>query len=79
LIGGLLGFILTNFLIQFPLVYYGPDTVSRWNVLPVSLHFPFIILIGIVTLSFLFTLGANNIIINKTLKRNIADDIKSTD
>jgi len=78
-IGGLLGFILTNFLIQFPLVYYGSNTVARWNILPVSIQFPFMILLGIVVLSFIFTLGANNVIINRTLKRNIADDIKSHD
>ena len=75
-IGGILGLLLTNFLIQFPLVYFGINSTSDWSRLPINLSFPVVTLVWLIGTSFLFTLVANYVIVSRALKSNIADDIK---
>jgi predicted lysophospholipase L1 biosynthesis ABC-type transport system permease subunit len=79
IIGGIMGLVLTNFVIQFPLVYYGSSTAISWTRLPIQIQLPFMLLTGIVGISLLFSLGATRYVTTKAIQRNIAEEIKDTE
>ncbi|MFX0108531.1 MAG: FtsX-like permease family protein, partial [Candidatus Hodarchaeota archaeon] len=76
LIGMIVGLLLTGFMIQIPLTYVGEMTGQLWNLLPVVLRIPVLLLAGVLGLAILFTLGTTYIVMIRNLKRNIAQEIQ---
>ncbi len=76
IIGTFLGFILTGFIINMPIVYFGAETAMLWSRLPVTLIIPGLVLGGIIFASYSFSLIATYVVTRKTLEKNIAEDIQ---
>ncbi len=75
-IGGLVGLLLTSFVIQLPLTYMGSMTITLWNRLPVLLAVPIALLVIILGAAILSTLAATYFVVARNLRRNIAEEIQ---
>lgn len=75
-IGAFLGFVLSGFIINMPIVYFGAETARLWARLPVTIVIPGLVLSGIIIASFSFSLIATYVVIRRTLDKNIAEDIQ---
>jgi ABC-type antimicrobial peptide transport system permease subunit len=74
--GTFLALILTNFIIQFPLMYYQTETATQWTRLPILLQIPAALLVGIVGFSFLFSIWVSYVSSIRTLRKNIAEELQ---
>jgi ABC-type antimicrobial peptide transport system permease subunit len=75
-IGGVVGLLLTSFVIQLPLTYMGTMTVTLWNRLPVFLAVPTALLVVILGAAVLSSLAATYFVVARNLRRNIAEEIQ---
>jgi ABC-type antimicrobial peptide transport system permease subunit len=75
-IGGLVGLLLTSFVIQLPLTYMGSMTINLWNRLPVLLAIPTALLAIILGAAILSNLAATYFVVARNLGRNIAEEIQ---
>jgi ABC-type antimicrobial peptide transport system permease subunit len=75
-IGGVVGLLLTSFVIQLPLTYMGTMTVILWNRLPVFLAVPTALLVVILGAAVLSSLAATYFVVARNLRRNIAEEIQ---
>ncbi|MFW9911827.1 MAG: FtsX-like permease family protein [Candidatus Thorarchaeota archaeon] len=76
LIGGLVGLLLTSFVIQLPLTYMGSMTIRLWTRLPVILAVPTALLVTILGAAVLSSLAATYFVVARNLRRNIAMEIQ---
>jgi ABC-type lipoprotein release transport system permease subunit len=76
MIGGVVGLLLTSFVIQLPLTYMGSMTVTLWNRLPVFLAVPTALLVIILGAAVLSSLAATYFVVARNLRRNIAQEIQ---
>ncbi|MHA2070376.1 MAG: FtsX-like permease family protein [Candidatus Thorarchaeota archaeon] len=76
MIGGVVGLLLTSFVIQLPLTYMGSMTINLWNRLPVFLAVPTALLVFILGAAVLSSLAATYVVVARNLKRNIAEEIQ---
>jgi hypothetical protein len=78
LIGGAIGATLALLLKDIPLLYMGLSTTQLWSRLPVRLIIPWMLLAGVVGTAVLVSLVATYVVVSRTLKLNIAEEIQYT-
>ena len=78
LIGGSIGVSLAFLLQNVPLLYMGITTVTLWSRLPVALIIPWSLIVIIVGTAVIVSLIATYIVLVRTLKLNIAEEIQYT-
>jgi ABC-type lipoprotein release transport system permease subunit len=76
IIGCTIGITLAYLLMNIPLLYMGTSTTVLWTRLPVFLQLPVVLIGGVVTVSVSISLLATYMILVRTLKLNIAEEIQ---
>jgi ABC-type lipoprotein release transport system permease subunit len=79
IIGGFVGIILSYIILHMPLTYLGLSTDVSWDRLPLLVYTPWPLLIGIVSLAFIFSIIISIVVLSKGLRTNIADDIRHSE
>jgi ABC-type antimicrobial peptide transport system permease subunit len=79
LIGGGIGATLAFLLQSFPLLYMGITTSQLWSRLPVYLIIPWELVFAIVGIAVAVSLIATFVVLSRTLKLNIAEEIQYTE
>ncbi|MHA1948496.1 MAG: FtsX-like permease family protein [Candidatus Thorarchaeota archaeon] len=79
LIGGSIGATLAVLLQNIPLVYMGLSTAQLWSRLPVFLIIPWNLVFGIVGIAVTVSILATYVVLNRTLKLNIAGELQYTE
>ncbi len=79
LIGGVIGVTLAVLLLNVPLLYMGIATSQLWSRLPVFLIIPWFLVFAIVGIAVIVSLLATFLVLNRTLKLNIAEEIQYTE
>ena len=78
IIGGGIGTLLALMLKDIPLLYMGLATTQLWIRLPVNLVVPWPLLVGIIGTAVVVSLLATYVVVNRTLKLNIAEETQYT-
>ncbi|MFW9769594.1 MAG: hypothetical protein ACFFF9_04880 [Candidatus Thorarchaeota archaeon] len=79
LIGGGIGATLAFLLLNFPLLYLGITTSQLWSRLPVFLIIPWELVFVIIGIAAAVSLIATYVVLSRTLKLNIAEEIQYTE
>jgi len=75
-VGCIMGMILTLLMLSVPMSYLGTMTSVSWKDLRMTVTVPVSLLVGVVSIAFLFSLLSTYLIAERSLTSNIADDVR---
>ncbi|MFX0107490.1 MAG: FtsX-like permease family protein [Candidatus Hodarchaeota archaeon] len=77
--GSIVGIILTMMVLRIPISYTGLSSTSAWEILPLTLSFPFELLALIIFIAFSFSIIATYFVMKRELSIDIAEDLSGSE
>jgi ABC-type antimicrobial peptide transport system permease subunit len=78
-IGTAVGYLLTLIVLGIPVTYLGLSQQVSWHGLPVTVAFPFELILGIVIISFAVSVAATYLVMRRGLSIDIAEDLSAAE